>query len=334
MLGPQVRSIRMLPISALPIPAQFDPLSRPAQQTIATRLPRLARVGNSQRNSLRTGYGSGWPVQTAQSSGSQLAARPALEAMLADKHVIQGLLHARSTLGKPGGETSTSPQILLALRDAKAIGGIDLRAERIQRLFVDEDHAVLVRTLTRGDSQLQGTGSGVNPPVSRTPGKVERNTLNNRMRSFEILFTPATLIDPDLHVASIAHHPHRPRWSAMPSVLYSSPFRSGVDVLGPLDGLKACFGKNSSHGGSPAWQRNRVSRASVVRGGNAPQHAPAVQSRRGRRCRSVTPSVPVTCQNGEECVKKRPRHGRCAGAFRPLSTRTTTTNSPMECLAR
>lgn len=134
-----------------------------------------------------------------------------------------------------------------------------LRAERIQRLFVDEDHAVLVRTLTRGDSQLQGTGSGVNPPVSRTPGKVERNTLNKRMRSFEILFTPATLIDPDLRVASIAHHPHRPRWSAMPSVLYSSPFRSGVDVLGPLDGLKACFGKNSSHGGSPAWRRNRVS---------------------------------------------------------------------------
>jgi hypothetical protein len=146
--------------------------------------------------------------------------------------------------------------MLLALRDAKAIGGIDLHAEQIQRLFADEDHAVLVRTLTRGDSQLKGASSGVNPPVSRTPGKVERNTLNNRMRSFEILFTPATLIDPDLHVASIAHHPFRPRWSAMPSVLYSSPFRSGVDVLGPLDGLKACFGNVQSVNSSVGSRRS------------------------------------------------------------------------------
>lgn len=148
-----------------------------------------------------------------------------LSSTQADKSAIADVLNFRKTMNFAGSDTST---ILKKIK-------IDPTGGNISRIFHSDDQIVLARTLTRGSQNSKNQ-------TVKTPGKVERNTLNNRLGNLRIILTPSTMITRDLHVSTISNHPDRPKWSKMPSVLYSTPLRTGIEYTGALDNFKKSYG--------------------------------------------------------------------------------------------
>jgi hypothetical protein len=165
-----------------------------------------------------------------------------LAGVSSDKAVLQGLLVARRKLMEIDNLASLpASEVLSALTQMGALGKVDLEAGQTEQLF-SEGQPLLARTLTKGTNDGAPSPDGSVVPRSYTPGKVERNTLNNRLRGLNILLTPSTIIQKDVNVATISSHPDRPRWSKMPSVLYTASSEQKAEMAGKVDTYKKVFG--------------------------------------------------------------------------------------------
>jgi hypothetical protein len=153
-----------------------------------------------------------------------------LRGVLADKLTVQKLKQAHAMLLDQDHHDAAAA--LEIVSKTGGIGRIDLSGTEAKRSFLDDKQALLLRTLTKRVAPAQAPVDDQPAPVSRTPAKVERNTLNNRIGDLNIQLTPSTLIAPEVNVSPISRHPDRPRWSNMPSVMYATPAAQGEQWLG------------------------------------------------------------------------------------------------------
>ena len=165
-----------------------------------------------------------------------------LDATTTDKATVSALLAARDELAAAvSARPLDGAAALSVLQRTGALGRIDTRAVAIRTAFANGTQ-VLARTLTKGTNGGMPAHEGLAIPDTATPGKTERNTLNNRLGNFQILLTPSTLISREAPVSTISSHPDRPRWSQMPTVLYMTPARQGLDLMGGVDAFRKSFG--------------------------------------------------------------------------------------------
>lgn len=136
-----------------------------------------------------------------------------------DKAAVSRLLQAHDQLKQTSDPAAlTGAQVADFLHSAGGLGPLDLDAGQVKASF-QSGTPLLARTLTKGNNDPAVTQI----PSTSTPTRVERNTLNNRLRGLNIVLTPSTMLDKDVQVSTISSHPDRPKWSKMPSVLYTAP---------------------------------------------------------------------------------------------------------------
>lgn len=182
-----------------------------------------------------------------------------------DKIVIRDILNLRDELEVIHQRRGNPSDIISSLKNGKLY--ITCSEDNILNKFSNSDthNAILARTLTRGSTEHQNN-------VNYTPGKVERNTLNNRLDKIDILVTPSTMLTFNCNISTISSHPGRPKWYNMPSILYTSPITPDYEFRGTIDNYKISHGNvlsfASNQGFTPEFtekvRSNNYSHAELV----------------------------------------------------------------------
>lgn len=178
--------------------------------------------------------------------------RNELISVLSDKKIGRHLLNNRHKLSNLSRSSSVS-EVLQALdeEDIK-LCPINLQAGPVIELF--EKGTLLVRTL------VKGSPGKTSENTSYTPGKNERNTLNNRLGHINIQITPSTMIGQGLKVSTLSNHPDRPRWNSMPTIFYQTPMKQGEEMFGKVDRFKKIFGNALSFASNNGFTKDFVAK--------------------------------------------------------------------------
>lgn len=169
--------------------------------------------------------------------------RNGLVSVSSDKAAVAMLQNALSELTQEQKQEKKDPkslsgaEVFSSLSAKGGLGHIDLGADHVKKLF-QGGTPFLARTLTKGSNNPVVS----NVPTTLTSAKVERNTLNNRLRGRNIVLTPSTMLEKDIKVSTISSHPARPKWSKMPSVLYTAPTENAPKSVGDRVTFRPSFG--------------------------------------------------------------------------------------------
>ncbi|MEB0134664.1 hypothetical protein QN362_04900 [Actimicrobium sp. CCC2.4] len=189
------------------------------------------------------------------STGTLNRLQDKLRPVTEDAIAIRQLLDARAELiGRQAG-CGSADELLKAFGDIAFLKKFCFNTAPLALAFSESRQAFLLRTLTRKSARHPDDPQF---PDSGTPGKTERNTLNNQLPERNIQLTPATAIYPDVGIATISSHPDRPRWHGMPSVMYATPLEQDVGTIGKVDNYRKMFGNTLSFASNDGFTKEFV----------------------------------------------------------------------------